>query len=432
MVDRVIVVDGAIPQTTDILNTNKFGMIGLAFLARAILGSSTSVHGLGCTPTSPASLQVNIAPGSIYTLDEADATAYGDLGTDTNTILKQGLLYTTSLLTITPPSTAGYSQVFLVEAALQDVDGGSEVLSFYDAANPSEPFSGPANDGEPTLTLRTCVCTIQLKAGTAAPTGTQVAPSADAGFTPLWLITVANGATTITSGNIVQAPTAPFISPALTGVPAAIQAQAANYAADTGTANAVQIALPSYTSIVAGLRLSIKKGSASNTSAVTLAINGGSPATVQWPDGNALQGASTGPDWPAGAIGEVQFDGTVWELLNVVGPSVFTRQSAGATSVVTASGAFTIASTQKTIGLRRTASLATSSATLPASPSDGEEHWIEDLYGNFNAYPVTISANSGQNIEGAATAVLNVDWQCARFKYYASINQWSFGSLTQL
>lgn len=417
MVDRVIVVDGAIPQTTDILNTNKFGMIGLAFLARACLGSNTSVHGLGCTPTSPASLEVSIAPGSIYSLDEADATAYGDLGTDTNQILKQGLLYTASTLSITPPSTSGYSQIFLVEAALQDEDSGSEVLSFYNATNPSEPYSGPANDGEPTLTIRQCVCTIQLKAGTAAPTGTEVAPSTDAGFTPLWLITVANGQTTITSANIAQAPTAPFITPPLTGVPAAIQAQAANYAADTGTANAAQITLPSYTSIVAGLRISILKIASPNTGAITIAINGGSATTARWPDGNAF----AENDWPATTIATFEFDGTVWESQSICGPSVFQRAAAGA-RVISGSGTLTMTAADVALGFTLTGA---ASITLPSGASNGYECDFDDLSDNFNSNNLTLNAPAGTTFVGGATQkTLNVNGQAARVRFFSSNNLW--------
>ena len=68
MVDRVIVYDAALTQSTDVLNTfNKLDMIGNAFLARAVLGGNTVVHGLACTPTAPASLQgVNVGAGFLF------------------------------------------------------------------------------------------------------------------------------------------------------------------------------------------------------------------------------------------------------------------------------------------------------------------------------------------------------------------------------
>jgi len=237
MVDRVIVYDSAIPQTTDILQTNKMGMIGQSFLARAILGSNVEVNGLVCLPTSPASLQVTVSPGSIYELDEVDATAYGDLGVDANTVVKQAINYATQTLTITPPGTTGFSQVFLVQVALNDVDAGSQVLSYFNAANPLAPFSGPFNSGQSQFTTRTCKCAVALKAGVAATTGTQTTPAADVGYTGLYAITVANGATTVTSDNIVTLTSAPFF-PTLPSVPAAVQDCTWIYAVDSSTGGA--------------------------------------------------------------------------------------------------------------------------------------------------------------------------------------------------
>ncbi len=42
--DRQIVYPGAIPLETDLLNTNKYTMIGLAKLAAAVMGTSTYVR----------------------------------------------------------------------------------------------------------------------------------------------------------------------------------------------------------------------------------------------------------------------------------------------------------------------------------------------------------------------------------------------------
>ena len=64
----------------------------------------------------------------------------------------------------------------------------------------------------------------------AAPTGSQTIPPADAGYTSLWSVLVSNGQTQITSSNIAIIKDAPFISPKLTQVPPAIQAQKDNYA----------------------------------------------------------------------------------------------------------------------------------------------------------------------------------------------------------
>lgn len=52
---------------------------------------------------------------------------------------------------------------------------------------------------------------LAAKAGIPAPTGTQAIPGADAGFVPLYVVTVAYGQTAIVAADISVAPGAPFI-----------------------------------------------------------------------------------------------------------------------------------------------------------------------------------------------------------------------------
>ena len=310
--DRVIFFDNEIMQTVDLLNMNKFALIGQSFQNAAMLGTSTVVAGLSCVPTGPASLQVVVNPGSIYQIDEIDATAYSDLGTDTNNVMKQGILFAAQTLTITPPSTSGFSQVFLVEAELADVDIGSTVLNYFNSANPSEPFSGPGNAGTPNNTIRACHCTIALKAGTAATTGTQTTPSPDAGFVGLFAITVPNGATAITSGLIVQLPTAPFF-PTLPAIPADVQSGEWTFGIDTGTANNLVVALnPVPTVYTTGMSFNVKTANAP-TGASVINVNAlGNKSIVK--SGAA---ALTGSEWAAGDIITLDFDGTNMQLSSV-------------------------------------------------------------------------------------------------------------------
>ncbi|HCM9127884.1 TPA: hypothetical protein N5L07_002202 [Enterobacter asburiae] len=81
--NRQIVYPGAIPLETDLLNTNKYSMLGLAKLASSLMGGNTYVHGLACTPSSPASMVVNVSAGQIYSLQNIDGTAYSSLPADT-------------------------------------------------------------------------------------------------------------------------------------------------------------------------------------------------------------------------------------------------------------------------------------------------------------------------------------------------------------
>lgn len=204
-------------------------MVGLAKLAAAFFGTSGAVNGLACTATTVPSMQVSIGQGELYQMASLEATVCGTLPVNTSDqILKQGILLGSKSpvnlpysSTFTPPSTAGQSINYLIEAQYQDLDvstdpttGASPVtLNFYNSANPSVPWSGPNNSGTSSTTFRTGSIAFQVKAGVAATTGSQTTPSADTGWIPLWVVTVAYGQTTIGNTNITTASGAPFITP---------------------------------------------------------------------------------------------------------------------------------------------------------------------------------------------------------------------------
>jgi hypothetical protein len=217
--DRQIVWPGAIPLETDILNTNRYTMVALGRLAMDVLGTSTLVSGLACTPTAVPSMVVNIAPGAIYSLQNIDNTAYSSLPADTtDQTVKQGILLASAntQLTMTAPATSGYSVIYLIEAAYSEVDSGAVTLPFYNSASPAIPFSGPANNGQPSSTKRAGTVNVQAKAGVAA--ASPAAPAADTGFVPLYYVTIAYGQTAITAPNIALAPGAPFLNAGLSGL----------------------------------------------------------------------------------------------------------------------------------------------------------------------------------------------------------------------
>lgn len=298
--DRQIIYVGQIPQDLDLLNTNKNTMVALGFLMQALLGTSTYVDGLACTATSPATLTVNVAGGSIYALEQIDATGYGSIPADTtDQIVKQGIIIPTTNFSTPAPGTVGQSVVYLVQAAYQDTDGGSTVLPYYNASNPAVPYSGPGNNGQPQNTIRKGVCLLSLKTGVAATTGTQVTPTPDAGYVGLWAITVANGQSTVTSANIQQLTTAPFISPKLTTVLATMQAGSANAAHDTsGVANTITIALnPAVTSLTDGMTARVKVANA-NTGSVVMNTNGlGNVSVVTTTGATIASGAFAANGW---------------------------------------------------------------------------------------------------------------------------------------
>lgn len=207
MVDRPIVYTGEVPLGDDFLLLAKYTMIALAKMGEAVFGTSgTYVDGLACVPDSPASLHVSIGPGSILSLQNIDGSAYGDIAADTtHQILKHAYLLDATLLSCPAPATTGNSIVYLIQANYQDSDTDAAVLPYFNSSDPTSPFAGPANSGTSQNKTRKALLTLSVKAGVSATTGTQVQPSPDAGKIGLWAVTVANGATTIISGNITPA-----------------------------------------------------------------------------------------------------------------------------------------------------------------------------------------------------------------------------------
>ena len=220
--DRPIVYPGSIPLDTHLLATNQDAMAAIGGLLAATLGNSMVVDGLAITATASPSMVVNVGPGTIIALTTLEGLGgYGSLPIDTTTpLVKMGQNLVTTPFTLTAPGVAGQSINYLIEATFLEVDAGSTVLPYYNAGNPAVPYSGPSNSGTAQMTLRTQRVSLQLKAGTAAVTGTQTTPAVDSGWVGLYVVTVAFGQTTVTNANLVAAqiaaaPFIPFKLPAL-------------------------------------------------------------------------------------------------------------------------------------------------------------------------------------------------------------------------
>ena len=198
--DRQIVYPASIPLDTDFLTQNRSAMVALGALAQAVLGTATIVDGLACRPTSPASLSVTVGAGSVTQFGPVDALAYGSLAADTaDQIVKMGINLQPTTFTLSPPTTPGESVIYLIEATFSETDATPVVLPYVNAANPSQPYSGPNNSGTAQNTQRIERVQLQLKAGAAANTGTETAPAIDSGWSGLYLITVNNGQSAITN-----------------------------------------------------------------------------------------------------------------------------------------------------------------------------------------------------------------------------------------
>lgn len=212
--DRPINYPGQVPLETDLLLTNQSVMVGLAKLSQAIFGTAGMATGFGTTQTVVPSLNVLVAPGEIYSQQNLEATAVSSLPQDTaHTLVKQGILLDAATIPIAPPGTAGFSINYLIQVAYQDSDAGSTVLPYYNASNPAVAYSGPANSGAAQPTIRKGIAVVSAKAGTAATTGTQTTPAPDAGKLGLYVVTVANGASSIVNANVSAYAGAPLVGP---------------------------------------------------------------------------------------------------------------------------------------------------------------------------------------------------------------------------
>jgi hypothetical protein len=211
--DWTIVYPGSLPQDIDILQPQRNAMVALGFALGATFGTNTLVSGLAATPTAPASMSVTVGSGGIIFSSVVDANAYGSLAANsTNNLVKMGISQQpTTLGPFAAPGTAGQSQNFLIQAAFSETDGTPVTLPYFNASNTSQPFSGPSGSNTSQNTTRTQTVILQVKAGAAATTGSQTTPAPDTGFTGLWVVTVANGQTSIVAANIAQYPGSPII-----------------------------------------------------------------------------------------------------------------------------------------------------------------------------------------------------------------------------
>lgn len=303
-------------QLTDtmLLTMERNKEIALGYLSQGVLGTNTVVDGLACTPTTPASLAVNIGPGSIYQQEPVDSTSYGSLSADTvDQIVKQGIVLPITSLTLTPPGTAGQAINYLIEAELIVQDTTPVVASYFNSANPTVGLSGPGGSGSPQNTIRQCTVSLVAKAGVAATAGSQVTPSPDAGYVGLWVVTVANGATTLTSAQISQYSGAPFITVKLPQVPTWVQGGTYAWGTDTGSANIINVTMnPVPTTISAGFVMRFKKA-VTSTAAITVIVNGASAVSAVNFDGSAFSGTVT---LNANTLVELTFDGTSYRWTN--------------------------------------------------------------------------------------------------------------------
>ena len=209
--DRQIVYAGAIPLDTDILSIERNVLVALGFLAQATLGTGPVFDGLPCTPVA-GQLAVSVGPGSGAAVLPLDPNGFGSIPAGVSSIVALGCNLQPVELTLGAPSASGSSQIWLIQACITEEDTSTVVLPYWNAANPAIPFAGPGNSGTAQPTCRVQRVTLNAKAGVPAPTGTETAPTADAGWVGLYSVTTDAGATQIAQSQIAQIFGAPLLS----------------------------------------------------------------------------------------------------------------------------------------------------------------------------------------------------------------------------
>ncbi len=272
--DRRTAYFGQEPLIEDYLQAQQNAMVGIAKLSETVFGTPVLVDGFTCTTTTPPSLNVLLTPGSIYQLENLESSPWSTLPTDGHSIVKQGILLDPFQIGINKPATGGFSQIYLIQVQYADLDTGATTLPYFNAArSPGSPFDGPGNAGTVQNTARKGIVAIQAKAGIAAPTGSQVAPAPDPGWTGLFLVTVASSDTAVSTGSITTLSSAPFLptNGKLPQIPTGVLNGSWIGADDTGTANNLVVTLSNPTPAAyvkyMGLRVKI---AALNTGATTI------------------------------------------------------------------------------------------------------------------------------------------------------------------
>ncbi len=271
MQDIRIVYPGELPQDFDFLQAQKNSKWGLASVLQAVLGPigtwaaapTVLVSNVECVPTAPATLSVLLrpiatsGPGVILTLANVDATALGGLSgvggllADTHNVVMVGILRDPVTLSTPTPTVSGYSINYLVEGQYAQSDAGNTlanlagqtgvVLQYYNPTSTTVALSGPGGAGTAQNNDRLARFIVQVKAGAAAPTGTQLTPAPDVGFTGLFVVTVAFGQGTVAAGNISAVTTG---LPAIAGLLASHHGGTAGQAPKVNLASEVQGLLP--------------------------------------------------------------------------------------------------------------------------------------------------------------------------------------------
>lgn len=151
----------------------------------------------GLDITTPGSNTIRVNPGAFYIKDLINMS-------NTTNIYKQALLLGIQDFTAAPPTITGNSISYLLQIKNTTLDTSSMATSAL-------PYVDSTNTFLPSVLLNGEL-SISIKAGTSAVTGSQVTPSPDSGWTPLYAITATYGSSVPTITFAANAPAAHRLS----------------------------------------------------------------------------------------------------------------------------------------------------------------------------------------------------------------------------
>lgn len=194
---------------------------------------------------------------------------------------------------------------------------------------------------------------------------------------------------------------------ALKAIQHLIQRGQPTFGVDQGAKNALVVALsPPMAEYKRGARIRVLVGN-DNDDAAVIDVSGLGAKVIVRKGAKPLQKR----DLLAGSIVTLDYDGTQWQLEM---PDGFSR----AAEIVTSSAALNLTLAQRAIAMKRTVDVAAMPIALPGAAKNGHEVVIDDVTGNFNQFKVTVSAPGGESIAGAASYVMDRDFQSTLFRLY--------------
>lgn len=216
--DRQIVYAGSIPLDTDLLQIQRHVMASIGALARAVIGDGGLVDGMACTPGG-GDYSVVVGRGSYSAVLSTDFAAFGAMPADSTPIMQTALQPTDTVLQLGPPPTANLVTCWLIQARITAFDAGPVALPYWNAANPSVPFTGPGNSGVAQATQRLLRVALSAKPNVPQPFPIGTPPAADTGWLGLYAVTTFAGKPAIGAGDIVEAADAPTLRFGLPSLP---------------------------------------------------------------------------------------------------------------------------------------------------------------------------------------------------------------------